>query len=236
MDDKKFSIQPNMSGGLTITCPFCSTRSDINSDELESENLICPNCRASLPVKSLIWLHSDGTPIDDEDFIADTEDFKEFGTSIPDILSHRGEEDDLNLANSIGFQLMEKIEKSGMETLSDEERYFYAAYELDNEVNNGGYLQYFDNSSGDLAYLVIDALQSICSSKVLKITKEALDIYGKTPSKKQEERAKEIIRITNNYEDNIWDKCDSHFYEIEDENIGALLMDYVDSNKDKIEL
>ena len=236
MDDKNYTIQPNMSGGLTIACPLCSTRSDISSDELEFDNLKCPNCGAPIPVKSLIWLNSDGTPIEDEGFIADTEDFKEFGSSIPDILSHRGKEDELDLANSIGFQLMEKIEKSGIETLSSEEKNFYAVYELDNEVNNGGYLPYFDNSSGDLAYMIIDALNSICSNQVLNITKEAIEIYGKIPSKEQEERMSEIVNLTNNYEDNLWDKYDSKYYDLEDENIGSLLINYVDANKDKFSL
>ena len=166
MDDKHFSIQPNKAGGLTIACPFCSNQSDIDSDELDSENLVCPNCGKRLPMSNLVWLYSDGSPIEDEDLINDSDDFKEFGTSIQAILSHRGEEDDLILSNSIGFQLMEKVEISGIESLSKEEKYFYAVYELDNEVKNGGYLQYFDNSSGDMAHIIIEALQSIASRNI----------------------------------------------------------------------
>ena len=225
-----------MSGGLTIFCPHCTSQSDISSDTLGFENLNCPKCGASSPLESLIWLDSDGSQTVDDDYIADTDDFKVFGTSILEILSHRGEVDDLSLASSIGYQLSEKIENSGIEALTNEERYFYAVYELDNEVNNGGYLQYFDNSSGDLAYLIIDALQTIGSNETLNITRDAIDLYGNTPPKKRNERTKEIIELTNNYEDNIWDNCESVYYEITEENIGALLIDFVDSNKDKIKL
>ena len=239
MDDKKTLIQPrlNVSCGFTITCPFCSRQSEIKSDELELDKLTCPNCAENLPLNNLVFLHSDGSPIEEEELLlAESDDMKSYGTSIPAILSHRGEVDDLNLAYSIGFQLMEKAEKYGIDSLSEKEKYFYAIYELDNEINNGGYLQYFDNSSGDLAYLILDALRSIGSNKALKITEEALDIYGRAPSKDKEDRMKEIARITKNYEDNLWEKCDSRFYDIEDENIGILLIEYVEANQNNFKL
>lgn len=238
MEDKKIFIQSSHTtpGEFDITCPYCSTCSAVKSDELELENLFCPNCSAKLPLANLEFLLFDGSPIEDEDYLDDANELKEFGTSIPDILSHRGKEEDSSLAYSIGFQLMEKIEKYGIENLTNEEKWFYAVYELDNEVNNGGYLQYFDNSSGDLAYLIIDALQTIGSKKVLESTKSALDIYGKMPSKDREERMNEITTITNDYENNLWDECDSFFYDIEDENIESLLIDYVASNNKKFKL
>lgn len=236
MDDKNILMQPNNSCGFTISCPFCLTRFEKKSDELELENLICLNCTEHLPLRNLVFLYADGTPIEEDDLsAADHDEMKNYGTSIKAILSHKGKEDDLDLANSIGFQLMEKIGVSGIDSLSDEEKYFYAVYELDSEVNNGGYLQYFDNSSGDLAYLIIDALQSIGLNKVLQITKEALDIYGGDVSKNQNVRMEEIAKLTNNYEDNLWNECDSQFYDIEDENIGILLMNYAEKNQNKFE-
>jgi len=181
----------------------------------------------------LVFLTNEGAQFEEEDLKVDSNELKEFGATIPVILSHRSEEEDINLAYSIGFQIMEKIDNSGIENLSNEEKRFYAVYELDNEVNNGGYLQYFDNSSGDLAYLIIKALKSINSNTVLEITKKAIGIYGKVPSRNQEERMNEISTMTNDYENDLWDECDSFFYKIDDENIASLLLDYVESNKQK---
>ena len=239
MDNKNVLIQPSMgtSGAFIITCPFCSTRFEKMSDVLELESLICPNCTEQLPFSSLVFLHADDTPIEEKGIlVSNPNDMKSHGTSIQAILKHRREVDDLKLAYSIGFQLFEKVSKYGIDCLSNEEKFFLATYELDNEINNGGYLQYFNNSSGNLAFLVIEALQSIGSRKFLNITKKAIDIYGELPSKIQNERMNAIARITNNYEDNAWDKCDACYYEIEDENIANLLLDYADLNKDKFTL
>ena len=82
--------------------------------------------------------------------------------------------------------------------------------------------------------MITGTLQSIGSDKILKTTKEALEIYGKTPSMQQEKRMSEIALLTNDCKENLWDSCDSNLYEIEDEDMGRLLMDHAELNKKKL--
>ena len=57
---------------------------------------------------------------------------------------------------------------------SKEESYVLAVEGLEREVNNGGYRQFFDNSSGEYAGIVVEALQAIGCSKTAAMTADAI--------------------------------------------------------------
>lgn len=59
-----------------------------------------------------------------------------------------------------------------MERLSKEERIFYVVQQLEIEVNNGGFSQFFFNSSGDFANELYDAFMAVGAEKRRRSAKE----------------------------------------------------------------
>jgi Domain of unknown function (DUF4375) len=73
----------------------------------------------------------------------------------------------------------------GKNRLSRAERIIQAVEALEREVNNGGYSQFFKNSSREFAPVIVESLQSIGCMQVASITEmatSALDIPDLTPS------------------------------------------------------
>ncbi|MBN2267368.1 MAG: DUF4375 domain-containing protein, partial [Candidatus Babeliaceae bacterium] len=64
---------------------------------------------------------------------------------------------------------------------------------------------------------------------MFEIAKKAMEIFGNPISVAEEDRQKYLSKISNNYNNNPWENCDSDFYEC-DENIEILLMNYVNKN------
>jgi hypothetical protein len=71
-----------------------------------------------------------------------------------------------------------KAEREGMQSLTDEERVVLAVEALEREVNNGGYDQFFVNSSRDFAPIIVDALQRIGCKKTGITTRRAIKALG----------------------------------------------------------
>lgn len=54
------------------------------------------------------------------------------------------------------------------------QKVFSAIWAVESEVNNGGFSQYFSNSSGESAPFVVDALETIGAPKTASICKRAI--------------------------------------------------------------
>jgi hypothetical protein len=61
---------------------------------------------------------------------------------------------------------------------SKEESYVLAVEGLEREVNNGGYRQFFDNSSNQYAGIIVEALQAIGCPKTAAMTADAIAGHG----------------------------------------------------------
>ncbi len=64
----------------------------------------------------------------------------------------------------------------GFNSLSEKEQIIYSVWWLEAEVNNGGFHQYFWNSSGDYANQTLSALEKIGAIKNAALLKAAMDI------------------------------------------------------------
>lgn len=127
----------------------------------------------------------------------------------------------------------QKATRDGDAALSQQERVVLAIEALEREVNNGGYEQFFLNSSREFAPMIVQALISIGCPKTSKLTKRALDALGlvnitgeaieKAMSENSEERSEELSR------------CDSSYFAAE-EAIAARLFAYIRMNQEAIKL
>lgn len=77
--------------------------------------------------------------------------------------------------------------------LTDAEKVFFYNQELEREINNGGFAQFYYNSSGNYANELIDSLKLIGAYKTADIVKKANDQFldGKVP-KDRNTRLKEF--------------------------------------------
>ena len=64
-----------------------------------------------------------------------------------------------------------------MDNLTESQKQFYLNQNLEREVNNGGFNQYFWNSSGDFAHETIASLNLIGASHTAKILQQAIDQF-----------------------------------------------------------
>jgi hypothetical protein len=126
----------------------------------------------------------------------------------------------------------QKAARVGDEALSDEERIILAVEALESEVNNGGYGQFFVNSSREYAPMIVQALRRIGCPKVANITLDALDIVKRIPITQEE--IENGAWEENEERQEALNKCDSLYFE-GPENIEGSLFEFIKANRDKIQ-
>jgi hypothetical protein len=100
--------------------------------------------------------------------------------------------------------------------------------ELEREVNNGGFNQFFFNSSGDYIMETLNALEIIQSKNCYDILKRAIEKWPNNylPSDRYE-RQDILLDIDSEYD--LWEDLDTEFYKYE-EDIYSLLLKYIREN------
>ncbi|HEY0997113.1 MAG TPA: DMP19 family protein [Gemmatimonadaceae bacterium] len=73
----------------------------------------------------------------------------------------------------------EREARDGYAALTDDERVVLCLGEMEAEVNNGGWEQYFLNSSGDHAHDTLRALQAVGATVAAEILQSAMKVFGK---------------------------------------------------------
>ena len=102
--------------------------------------------------------------------------------------------------------------------------------ELEAEVNNGGFDQYFFNSTGDNATRTVQALETIGASKTASLLREAcLKFPGGTPPTDISLRRKLMLETVSPKSDE-FNYLDEQFYRYDD-NIGELLHEFKRASK-----
>jgi len=142
----------------------------------------------------------------------------------------------LNLSNNadkiiaIGELIDNKIGNSNsLENLSDSEKTFLYVDILEREVNNGGFSQFFYNSSGQYAHEIHDAYQKIGANKAADIINRAIKLFPTLPVPKNWETRQDIV-LEIDSDAKLWNELDNEFYKYED-NISDLMIKFVEQNK-----
>lgn len=115
--------------------------------------------------------------------------------------------------------------------LNSDERIIYIVQTLEQEVNGGGFDQYFYNSSGDLANETVAALITIGAKKTAKICQKALKVFGGSLPTDRAERQEYMDKKSNSRTEAKLEKCDNAFYEYQD-SIERLCYEFIEENCD----
>ncbi len=152
------------------------------------------------------------------------------GQTVDQLLSLEGEYRIDSLVLAFEDALQKKATRDGERAVNAEERIILAVEALEREVNNGGYSQFFENSTRQFAPIVVEALIRIGCPKTAAITQKAIDALH-LPSLTVEaieaaiEDADEIEEALN--------ECDNSYYNA-DEDIAAQLFAFIKTNKNTI--
>jgi hypothetical protein len=116
-----------------------------------------------------------------------------------------------------------------LSALSYPQKVLYFNQELEREVNNGGFWQYFRNTSGNFANDTIKTLRDIDANKTSKILESAIEMF---PDKKVPTDKDLRNRIIDDIEDDAkekWNELDKQFFKYED-NLNKLNIEFVRKN------
>jgi len=120
---------------------------------------------------------------------------------------------------------------SEIEKLTDQQKIFYLNQTLEREVNNGGFNQFFTNSSGDYAHETVLSLKAIGADKTASIVQKAIDKFPKKKVPKDRDKREEVVEKIEDKADKVWEGLDEKFMEYEDD-LNALNINYVRLNRD----
>lgn len=132
-------------------------------------------------------------------------------------------DESLNIISNYG----EEIDK-----LTQPQRNLLFVENLEREINNGGFNQFYFNTSGDYSLETVDALLAIGAIKTAEIVKEANSQFPNQEILSDRGERRETLLQIEDIAQPVWDKCDEKFYKYQ-ENILDLLVNYIKENKEK---
>ncbi len=119
-----------------------------------------------------------------------------------------------------------------MEKLNEHERVFFVTQLLEGEVNNGGFSQFFYNSSGNSSNEIVDSFTKIGALKIAKICEKAVSVFGGHIPNDRDEREDLLDSLDC---DDILDECDDAFYKYPDD-LEKLTITYITNHADYFQI
>ena len=120
-----------------------------------------------------------------------------------------------------------------IKSLSKGMQYTYITWSLEGEVNNGGFIQYFYNSSGMFAGDLIEALHNIKAFKTEKIASEAITLYNKERALHDKvKKDGSMESFMSSYGESELGRLDKLFYK-SGEDLSRLRITYIRSNPEQ---
>jgi hypothetical protein len=99
------------------------------------------------------------------------------------------------VTNAYGF-VIDKYQKKGVKALTEPQLYFLTLSWLDAEVQNGGFSQYYFNSSGELAAHAVKAAKAVGATELAGIIREANALFGTGgPDQDRDKRMDQLSKI-----------------------------------------
>jgi len=108
----------------------------------------------------------------------------------------------------------------------------YMIWALEAEVNNGGYNQFYFNSSGQFYKHLPDVLKLVGANKFADLTQRANETFEKENPKIIQHQDGTLEGFSKSYDDNPLNKFDDEFYDLyKTENLQQIQLDYIRKNK-----
>jgi hypothetical protein len=124
-----------------------------------------------------------------------------------------------------------KNELNNVKKLTKGQQAFFSTWILEGEINNGGFNQFYFNSSGQYAEMAEIGLKTIGADKFSELTSKANKIYIENKERLEEFDDGTMESFSESYKDNPLNDLDTEFYELyKSEKIGDLRIKYIRDN------
>jgi uncharacterized protein DUF4375 len=165
--------------------------------------------------------------------MSDLKFLKEYsGQTVEQLLALEGEYRIDSLVEAFEQAINQKAAREGTGAVNVEERIILAIEGLEREVNNGGYAQFFVNSSNEFAPIIVEALLGIGCPKTAEITQRAINALHLPDL--NVEAIEAVMETAEDIEDEL-NECDSAYYAA-GEDIPGQLFTFIKTNKGVITL
>jgi hypothetical protein len=153
------------------------------------------------------------------------------GKSTAEILGREQTHEAVTIVGALLYRLRAK--PAERQTLV--ERKLLAVYGLKEEVDNGGFNQYFSGALGDGSALALQGFRDMGAAQFVRLMQKALAVFpaGKPPAD-QAKRLK-LIEQGKRRVQGVWGACDDEFYGRE-EGLADIALAYVKKNRAQIQL
>jgi hypothetical protein len=122
-------------------------------------------------------------------------------------------------------------ELNNVKKLTKGQQAFFSTWILEGEINNGGFNQFYFNSSGQYSKMAEIGLKTIGAEKFSELTSRANKIYNENKERLQEFDDGTTESFSESYKDNPLNSLDTEFYKLyESEKIGDLRIKYIREN------
>jgi len=139
-------------------------------------------------------------------------------------------EADDDLAREVGYYVLRKMERCAFEDLSHAEQVLACLTEVEMEVNNGGFDQYYWNSPGDHADDAVTALRELGAAHTAGLVAQANAVFGPHgPDPDRERRWKQIDGLAES-DRGKWGVLDGAFFEYQD-NLSQMAAAFIRKNR-----
>lgn len=131
--------------------------------------------------------------------------------------------------------LVYRLRAKSLEKLTLVEKKLLAVYALKEEVDNGGFNQYFAGPVGDNATLALQAFRDMQAAQLSKTMQKALSVFpAAKPPVDHAKRAK-LVEGMKRRAQGVWGNCDDEFYQRE-EGLAEVALAYAKKNRAQIVL
>lgn len=130
------------------------------------------------------------------------------------------------------FEVGEQYTIDKIEKLSLGKQAIFSIWMLQAEVNNGGFNQFYYNSTGQFAKMAKDGLELIEALKYAKLAEQANTTYSTIKDGLATKDKSSIESFSKSYQDNPLNKLDDQFYLLDKiENLDSIQIQYIRLNK-----
>jgi hypothetical protein len=117
-----------------------------------------------------------------------------------------------------------------LEQLTEPQRNFYFNQNLEREINNGGFNQFFFNSSGDFTHETIGSLRAIGANKIAEILQQAINEFPNSSVPRDRTERQEVLEQIEDKANVVFEQLEQKFQAYED-NLNELNLKYVRENR-----
>jgi hypothetical protein len=147
--------------------------------------------------------------------------------TIGDVLAN---DDPTSFAIALSDLVFPRYDRDGFESLSAAERVAYCVDALEREVNNGGFGQFFANSSGNTSVETVAALKKIGAVQAANLVQLATDLFPNgAPPRDRDERL-DLLNAVSDEHRSKWSELDRRFCDYPDD-LTSLMRQFVDTHR-----